>query len=185
LAWKFCNLWGVKHLEAFGDSLLVVQQVSKVCQCYNGSLNVYVDRCLDIISCFDEFVIRHIPREDNGKAIALAQQASSYAVVKKYFHIRKLMRVNAELQVLDKPVRPVGAPGLTAKTGLTGPETGLTDVSAGNSDSPKEVDKTIKAKAGDWRTPIVAYLKDPGRGAERNIQRSAFKYVLFDDELYR
>ena len=30
---------GVKHVEAFGDSLLVVQQVSKVCQCYNGSLN--------------------------------------------------------------------------------------------------------------------------------------------------
>jgi ribonuclease HI len=28
---------GVKHVEAFGDSLLVVQQVSKICQCYNGS----------------------------------------------------------------------------------------------------------------------------------------------------
>jgi hypothetical protein len=48
---------GVKHVEAFGDSLLVVQQVSKVCQCYNGSLNAYLDKCLDIISCFDEFVI--------------------------------------------------------------------------------------------------------------------------------
>ena len=29
---------GVKHVEVFSDSLLVVQQVSKVCQCYNGSL---------------------------------------------------------------------------------------------------------------------------------------------------
>jgi hypothetical protein len=26
---------GVKHVEAYGDSLLVVQQVSKVCQCLN------------------------------------------------------------------------------------------------------------------------------------------------------
>ena len=50
---------GVKHVEAHGDSLLVVQQVSKVCQCYNESLNAYLDRCLDIISCFDEFVIQY------------------------------------------------------------------------------------------------------------------------------
>jgi len=63
---------GVKHVEAFGDSLLVVQQVSKVCQRYSGSLNAYLDRCIDIISSFDEFVIRHIPREENGKANTLA-----------------------------------------------------------------------------------------------------------------
>ena len=67
---------GVKHVEAFGDSLLVVQQVSKVCQCYNGSLNAYLDKCLDIISSFDEFIIKHIPREENGKANTLAQQTS-------------------------------------------------------------------------------------------------------------
>ena len=67
---------GVKHVEAFGDSLLVVQQVSKLCQYYNGSLNAYLDRCLDIISYFDEFVIRHIPRDCNKKANALAQQSS-------------------------------------------------------------------------------------------------------------
>ena len=60
LAWMFLQSMGVKHVEAFGDSLRVVQQVSKVCQCYYGSLNVNLDRCLDIISCFDEFVIRHI-----------------------------------------------------------------------------------------------------------------------------
>ena len=69
---EFLQSMGVKHVEAFGDSLLVVQQVSKVCQYYNGVLNGYLDKCLDIISCFDEFVIRHIPREDNEKANALA-----------------------------------------------------------------------------------------------------------------
>ena len=87
---------GVKHVETFGDSLLVVQQVSKVCQCYNGSLNAYLDKCLEIISCFDEFVIRDIPREENERANALAQQAYGYTVVNKYFYIRRLMRVNVE-----------------------------------------------------------------------------------------
>ena len=31
----------------------------------------------------------------------------------------------------------------------------------------------------------MTYLKDPGHGAERNIQRLAFKYILIDNELYR
>ena len=47
---EFLESTGAKHVEAYGDSLLVVQQVSKVCQYYNRSLNAYLDRCLDIIS---------------------------------------------------------------------------------------------------------------------------------------
>jgi hypothetical protein len=105
--------------------------------------------------------------------------------MKKYFHIRKPMRVNAELQVLDEPVRLVDATDLTAQTGLTGQETGLADVSPKSSDSAKKVDKSVKAEGGDWRIPIVTYLRNPDRGAERNIQHLAFKYVLLDDELYR
>jgi hypothetical protein len=53
----------------------------------------------------DTFQIRHIPREDNGRANAMAQEASGYAIGKKYFHTRKPIRVNAELQVLDEPIR--------------------------------------------------------------------------------
>jgi hypothetical protein len=40
----------VKHVEAFGDSLLVVQQVADVFQCFDGSLNVYLDECMKIIA---------------------------------------------------------------------------------------------------------------------------------------
>jgi hypothetical protein len=58
-------------------------------------------------------------------------------------------------------------------------------VFAKSSDSTKKDDKVIKAEGGDWQTSIVTYLKDPGRGAERNIWRLAFKYVLLHDELYR
>jgi hypothetical protein len=75
--------------------------------------------------------------------------------------------------------------GLTAQTSLTGEKIGLTDVSVESSDSAEKVDKTVKAEGGDWRIPIVTYLRYPGRGAERNIQLLAFKYVLLDDELYQ
>ena len=107
---------GVKHVKVFGDSLLAVQQVSKVCQCYSGSLNAYLERCLDIISYFDEFVIKHLPREENGQTNALAQQASGYIVGKGKFNIRRPMRIKAVLQVLDEPVRPVVSTDLTAQT---------------------------------------------------------------------
>jgi hypothetical protein len=56
----------VRHVDAFGYSLLVVQQVSGECQCLDGSLNAYLDKCLDVIKFnFDEFCIHHIPRHEN------------------------------------------------------------------------------------------------------------------------
>jgi hypothetical protein len=40
---------GVKHVEAFEDSLLVMQQIVGTFQCLDGSLNAYLDKCLEII----------------------------------------------------------------------------------------------------------------------------------------
>ena len=51
------------------------------------------------------------------------------------------------LQVLDEPVRPVAATGLTAQTGLTGPETGLTGDAAAGSDLAKKDDSIVSAEA--------------------------------------
>ena len=59
---------GARHIEAFGDSLLVVQQISKVFQCFDESLNVYLDKYLDIISTLDYFSIAHISRLENRRA---------------------------------------------------------------------------------------------------------------------
>ena len=67
---------------------------------------------------------------------------------------------------------------MTAQTGLTGS-------SADNIISAAKDDSIIKAKDQDRRVPLISYLRDPGCGAERNIRRLAFKYVLIDDELYR
>jgi ribonuclease HI len=51
---------GVKHVKAFGDSQLVVQQVLGEYQCLDGALNEYLEKCWDIIHSFDEFNIQHI-----------------------------------------------------------------------------------------------------------------------------
>ena len=89
------------------------------------------------------------------------------------------MRAIVELLVLDEPVRP------DAPTGLIGPGTGLTGQTAEKSVSVATSNSKQKAEVADWRVSIVTYLKDPSHGAEKNIRRLAFKYILIDDELYR
>jgi ribonuclease HI len=48
---------GVKYVEAFGDSLLVVQQIAGTFQYLDGSLNAYLDKWLGIIALFDDFTM--------------------------------------------------------------------------------------------------------------------------------
>ena len=73
LGLKILSSMGVKHVEAFGDSLLVVQQIAGVFQCFDGSLNAYLDKCLEIIALFNDFTVQHISRDKNTMANDLVQ----------------------------------------------------------------------------------------------------------------
>jgi hypothetical protein len=137
---------GVKNVEAYGDSLLVVQQVSKVCQCLNGSLNAYLDKCLDIISYMDEFVIYHVPREENPKANALAQQASGYNVQKRNFQERKPMFGEAEGYILEDPVHPPPQAGQTGYPSQTAPSGRFDCPSGGNPTSATVSYRMLRTK---------------------------------------
>ena len=144
------------HIEAFGDSLLVVQQISKVFQCLDESLNVYLDKCLDIISTLAYFNIAHISRHDNWRANELAQQASGYHVDHGMFHIsQRPMTSFANVEV---------------KPELTASATHENSSAGGNQ---------------DWRKPIFDYLRDPSKRVDRTVRRMAFKYEIRDGDLYR
>ena len=62
----------VKNIEAFGDSLLVVQQILGNYQCFDSALNVYLDKCSDIIATLDDFSVSHISGDENTRANDLA-----------------------------------------------------------------------------------------------------------------
>jgi hypothetical protein len=68
----------VKHVNAIGDLSLVMQQVVSVFQCFDGSLNAYLDKCLKTIALFDDFTVQYISRDENTVMNDLAQQASSF-----------------------------------------------------------------------------------------------------------
>jgi hypothetical protein len=62
----------VKHVEAFGNLLLVVQQVIDVLQCFDELLNAYLDKC------WDDFTMQHVSRDENIVVNNLTQQASGF-----------------------------------------------------------------------------------------------------------
>jgi hypothetical protein len=83
---ELLNCLGVKHVKAFGDSQLVVQQVLEEYQCFYGTLNSYLEKSWGVIHSFDEFSIRHISRVENHRANNLAQDASGYRIKRGRFH---------------------------------------------------------------------------------------------------
>jgi ribonuclease HI len=78
LGLQILSSMGVKHVEAFGDSLLVVQQIAGTFQCLDWSLIAYLDKCLKIIARFDDFTAQHIFRDENTVVNDLAQQALGF-----------------------------------------------------------------------------------------------------------
>jgi ribonuclease HI len=84
---EFLRDLGVRDIDVFRDSNLIVQQITGDRQCLDGVLNSYQDKCLDIIKLFDTFSIKHIPREENSRANRLAQQALGYIISQGVFWV--------------------------------------------------------------------------------------------------
>jgi hypothetical protein len=62
---------GVKRIESFGDSKLIVKQIRGENQCLHGMLNQYYDRCIQLIELLDLFSIVHVHRSQNEQASML------------------------------------------------------------------------------------------------------------------
>jgi hypothetical protein len=50
---------------------------------------------------------------------------------------------------------------------------------------PSETSSDVGVDLCDWRTPLLAYLRDPSAKVDKSVWRSAFKYMLYNNELYR
>jgi ribonuclease HI len=68
---------GCTEVEARGDSQLIVRQVTGDWQTKEPRLRELRDRVRELAEEFEQFEIRHIPREENWEADALVEQAFS------------------------------------------------------------------------------------------------------------
>ncbi|XP_015970564.1 uncharacterized protein LOC107494047 [Arachis duranensis] len=86
---------GVKNVKIFGDSQLVVCQVSLEHRCVSENLRKYFNVATELLSKFDSVIVRHVPRELNQEANELAQIASRYKI--KPATLEKLKSVDGNL----------------------------------------------------------------------------------------
>ncbi|KAH9332100.1 hypothetical protein KI387_043681 [Taxus chinensis] len=99
---------GAPHIDIFGDSELIVNQVTGVYQCKNDILQKYRDTVLVQLQSFDKFTIQAIPRTVNRFTDTMASLASLilpftedsrlYVAVQRLdqpSHLRKLTSIHA------------------------------------------------------------------------------------------
>lgn len=68
---------GAAHLEVRMDSELIVRQLSGRYRVKDAALKVLFERASELLRGFPSVTLRHIPREDNRRADALANAALS------------------------------------------------------------------------------------------------------------
>ncbi|XP_039855436.1 uncharacterized protein LOC120713568 [Panicum virgatum] len=69
---------GAEVVEIFGDSKVVIRQLTEDYDCVSDNLYPYFIKCHDLMVKFRQVMLTWIPREQNGDANRLAQVASGY-----------------------------------------------------------------------------------------------------------
>jgi len=71
---------GVRYLEAYGDSKLIIYQVKGEYEVRHGDLISYYHAVIKMANLFDGFYIGHVSRSQNTKADALAALVATLAL---------------------------------------------------------------------------------------------------------
>jgi hypothetical protein len=177
---------GVKHVEAFRDSLLVMKQVVGICLCFDGSLNAYLDKYLEIIALFDDFTVQHIFRDENTLVNDLAQPASGFWSNHGKLYV---------LEKMDVLVCQTGWSGFcpmqsekicSTKANLSKPNGSVSETRWFRISNILDKSSGMTTSEHDnWRTCLVRYLENPGHIADRKAWWQALKYVMLNNTLYR
>jgi ribonuclease HI len=65
-------------IEVFGDSKVVIHQLTEGYDCVSNNLYPYFVKCLDLMMKFRQVSLTWLPREQNGEANRLAHVTSGY-----------------------------------------------------------------------------------------------------------
>ena len=105
---------GIKHLEAYGDSQLIVKQMTGEYEVRNEDLIPLHRAAVRLVESFESFRIEHVLRSRNTHADALASLAANLAqplgmtqrvtvASRKLFQLRDVPEANATHQTPDQP----------------------------------------------------------------------------------
>jgi hypothetical protein len=161
---------GVKHVEAFGDSLLVVHQVADVFQCFDRSLNAYIDKCLEISTLIDDFIVQHVSMDENTVVNNLAQQALGFRSNRGKLVFWKKLDLLVCQTGQSSFCLMCSAIICSTKPHSAKPNGPASEI--GGSKIYRILDESYEltmAHPDDWKTPLVHYLENAGHIADSKV----------------
>ncbi|XP_021823317.1 uncharacterized protein LOC110764618 [Prunus avium] len=143
----------------YGDSQLVINQLTGEYQCTSENLIMYYVAALNTTDDFSRISFVHVPRAENHEANEMAQVASGVNILDND-HDRVVRIERCTLPALAER-------GMTTKV------------------SSADITDEVNTAEADWRYPIVRYLRDPSGSHERTTRFRARCYLIYQNELYR
>jgi ribonuclease HI len=151
---------GIKRLQVYGDSAVVINQVNKSWDRNKENMDAY---CLEVCKLENKFYsleFHHVVRDNNVLADVLSKLGSTRAQVPAGVFVHEL----------HSPSIPEPAPPTTDPAHLpAGQEVMMIDV--------------------DWRQPFIDYIREQKVPSDKNLAEQLIcrtnSYVLVGDKLYR
>ena len=157
---------GIKRLLAYGDSMVVIEQVNKAWDCVKETMDAYCAEVRKLEGHFEGIEYHHVTRNYNVAADVLSKLGSKRALVPAGVFVQDLRKPSIKMLDPDSPAQdqPDQAPA-----------------------PPRDV--LMVDKEEDWREQFIAFLVHqmaPEDKTEREkITRRSANYVVIGDELYR
>ena len=181
---------GVRRLEAFGDSQLVVNQVMNESTCTNPKMAAYCAEIRRLEEKFDGFQVEYVPRRDNETADSLARLGSNREVIP------------AGIFACDQDKPSINDPASADPTKEQAQEPAPIeanealvierDKNSGAPADPRDASPDSGADPGprdDWRQPFIDYLLrqqlPSDRTEARRLARRAKTFAMVGGELYK
>ena len=102
---------GVKHLLAYGDSKVVIQQVNKDWECTKEKMDAYCREIRRLEAKFYGLEFHHIPRDNNMAADVLSKLESKRSIVPPGMFIQALNSPMVKMEE-EPPTKPDLVPAI-------------------------------------------------------------------------
>jgi ribonuclease HI len=108
---------GIKRLDVWGDSQLVIDQVTKNASCHDDKMEAYCNAIRALEDKFYSIELNHVPRRYNEEADELAKIASGRITVPPNVFVQDVTKPSINLELISSnqeepsgaPSNPVGA----------------------------------------------------------------------------
>jgi ribonuclease HI/transposase InsO family protein len=186
---------GIKRLDVWGDSQLVIDQVMKNMSCHDDKMEAYCKVVRALENKFYGIELNHVPRRYNEEADQLAKIASGQITVPPNVFARDVIKLSIDLELNPSSrEEPSGAP--SSPTGAEPMDEDpsneayvLALLEGYGTDEAEAMETEPVPSTGDWRDKYIAWMDrrelPSDRSEARRIARMAKSFTLVDGELYK